>query len=395
MSRHKRTALFPALLLLLATASFLPAHKPQLWNIGEAEAPHSGLTQFDVLVAGRSLEATRPEGVRVYRRDAGFCDVVVQEVEILTVIKGSGLQARDVIPVLVIPEISDVADGQGDPPPGWTFAQALDFRRVTGDFPVGVHLRRARAFAVGEERLFALFKPSFRDNVEGEWLVWSGADSLRAIPNLHALTVSLPLVGDGSDVAGLVRYVQIDKVQDIDERIRLFGEHSLAVLRDPEAPEGVARAAVLDLGRYFDDPSWPAVRKTLDDGREAEVRARFTAEYLTEAEMAELVDRALNPKTPLFLRRELMLMFWSIRRNEAWRPYHFDPAGFLKLAKDRSEEFHLRRAAVSLLDDIGGERVTAAFREILAKGNDEERRLLYLTREAFRQRERQRQREKP
>lgn len=98
------------------------------------------------------------------------------------------------------------------------------------------------------------------------------------------------------DVEVLTRYVKLEAMQNLDERIRRLAEYSLDLLQDPEAPEEIARGAVDNFRRQYCHPSWGLKRKALENGRivTAPLR-RYVAEYLSDAEMEWAISWAGRP----------------------------------------------------------------------------------------------------
>ena len=164
----------------------------------------------------------------------------------------------------------------------------------------------------------------------------------------------------------LTRYVEIEAIPDVDERIRRLAEYSLNLLRDPEVPEEIGRGAARNFGRRYLETSWGVRTVVQTGGRLVQVpHLRHTAEYLDEEETSELVALAVDPQTPRFLRRRLIRTFESIEGAAEWKPGRFDPSDFLPLLKDRSEDYRIRKAAFSLLERIGGAEVKQAFQKML------------------------------
>ncbi|RMG46484.1 MAG: HEAT repeat domain-containing protein [Acidobacteria bacterium] len=316
--------------------------------------------QLPIIVVGRVVGVRSVPGVTVNKRGS-ISGVKLYTVEVEQVVKGSGILPFEELPVLVVP-------------------------RVVVNPPLGPHLRHLEGrlhlpprrqeiypdLPVGQRRLFGLFPATLSDPT-GE-VVWKGIEALSAEGPLYGYSLSYPVSQNGKEVRVVRRYKHILSLKDQEKRIRRLAVYSLRWLRDPRASEVVQLGAVENLRGIHVSWAWGRVTQRLGNGQVIVGPAsRLTAEYLTAAEVNELVRMTLDRRRSAYVRSNLI---WALKELVEYGHRRLRPEPFVRLLQDRSEDHDVRWNAIFLLEQIGGPVVRQAFRELLLEEPTEDERML-------------------
>jgi|GEM_PF-4128924 len=320
----------------------------------------------EIIVAGRLIDVQEAKGVKVFNAaNFSFSGAKIYVIRVEEVLKGAGINPSEEISMLILPHVVLYGIGDKSQLSGMTKPQILEYYQQEEKLPPGMPEQRENypEISVGELQLFGLFAADLIDP-KGEML-WVGVEKLSTSRQLYGYSTSYKISSSGKEVEVIKRYLQIEGIADQDERLRQLAHYSLELLRDRDVSESVALGAIENLRGFHSSWAWGQVRQRLGNGQVIVGPARrLTAEYLSEAEINELVQMALDRTRSAYVRGRLLWVFKELNEY-AHRP--FEPEPFLRVLRDRTEDPEVRWDAVHVLEQLGGAVVRKAFCELLGQ----------------------------
>ena len=220
----------------------------------------------------------------------------------------------------------------------------------------------------GEAQLLALFPADF---VGPQAVLWVGVDRLTEGKQFYGYRGSYQLRDDRIEIEVLRRYAEILSIRNPNVLIRQEAEYCLELLRDPTLPNSVTLGAATTLRSQHGDWSWGQQTQTYNDGKTLVAPAvRHTAEYLSDAEVEELVEISTSPAHWSQTRTELFGVFSELQNRVRWKPRRFDLVPFLEVLGNSSEDVGVRSYLIGFLAHMGGgPEVREVFQEMTLRAS--------------------------